>query len=57
MTKAEIQTKIDKNRDEIQSFLCTDLPIAIVKFNITRLSRSNERLIEKLNSPELNNNN
>lgn len=49
MTKEEIQTKIDKNRDEINSLLSVDLPLDIIYFNVRRLTRINERLIKQLN--------
>lgn len=47
--KNEIQAKIDKNRNEIDSFLHVDLPLDIIYFNIRRLTASNERLIKQLN--------
>ena len=51
MSKAEdkaIQKRIDNNRDEIQRFLSSELPLDIIKFNITIISNRNERLIKKL---------
>ena len=49
MTKEEIQKKIDKNREEINNLMHVDLPLDIIYFNVRRLARSNERLIEMLN--------
>lgn len=49
MDKAEIQESINKNRDEIQRFLSSELPLDIIEFNIKILSNRNERLIKQLN--------
>ena len=49
MGKTEIQKQIDKNRDEIQRFLSSELPLDIIRFNIRILSSRNERLIKQLN--------
>jgi hypothetical protein len=48
MTKIEIQKDIDNNRNEIQRFLTSELPIDIIRFNIEILSSRNERLIKQL---------
>lgn len=48
MNKEEIEAKIEKNRNEIQKFLNSDLPLDIVYFNVRIFAKMNERLIEKL---------
>jgi len=50
MTEKEILKKIDSNRNEINSFLSSELPLDIIYFNIRNLARSNERLIKDLNN-------
>lgn len=49
MTRDEIQKKIDKNRDSINTIVCSDEDPTLKKILITQLSKSNERLIKKLN--------
>lgn len=48
MSQQEILNKISKNRDEIERFLNSDVPLSIIKFNIKRLSMRNEKLIKLL---------
>lgn len=47
--KAAIQKKIDKNRDMINTIVCSDADPTLKKILITQLSKSNEILIETLN--------
>ena len=49
MDKIEIQKSIDKNRDEIQKYLSSELPLDIIYYNTRILSSRNERLIKQLN--------
>lgn len=48
MTKKEISTQIDKNREEINRLLHVDLPIDVIYHNVRILSSRNERLINQL---------
>lgn len=47
--KEAIQNKIDKNRDQINTIVCSDEDPTLKKILITNLSKSNERLIKQLN--------
>ncbi len=49
MDKTDIQKQIDENRDKIQRFLSSELPIDLIRFHIRILSSRNERLIKQLN--------
>jgi len=48
MDNAQLREQINKNRDEIEKLLSSELPIDIVKFNIEILSARNERFIKQL---------
>lgn len=45
-----LQKKIDRNRELINDILLSDEDPGIKHFLITKLSKSNEKLIEQLNS-------
>ena len=49
MDKIAIQKKIDKNRDKINTIVCSNEDPTFKKILITQLSKSNERLIKQLN--------
>jgi hypothetical protein len=42
--------KVEKNRETIQRYLSSGLPIGIIKHNIVILSKQNERLLAIINS-------
>ena len=50
MTDQEIRIAIEKNRDEINNFLLSELPLDIIYFNVRILAARNERLIKQLNN-------
>ena len=43
-----IKEDIDKNRDQIDKFLNSNLPLEVIYYNIRILSERNERLIKEL---------
>lgn len=49
MDKIAIQKKIDSNRDKINYIVCSDECPMLKKILITNISKSNERLIKRLN--------
>ena len=51
-TEKEIKMLIEKNRDSINKLLSVDLPLEIIYFNTSRLSKQNEVLIEQLRELE-----
>lgn len=48
--KAQLQQRIDKNRDQIDLILHQDWPLELVYIRVNMLSAQNERLIAKLNN-------
>ena len=47
--KEEIKKKIERNREQINNLLNSDLPPDILYINIRMLAYNNEQLIKKLN--------
>jgi len=48
MDNMQLREQINKNRNEIDKLLSSELPIDIIKFNIEILSARNERFIKQL---------
>lgn len=48
LTKEELQIAINKNREEINKFLHSNLPPDIIQFIIQRLSNTNTRHINQI---------
>ena len=49
MTILEIDKAIENNRDEINNYLLSELPLDIIYFNVRILAARNEELIKKYN--------
>jgi len=49
----EVRELVEKNRDEINNLLTSDLPIGLIYFNIRKLTARNERLLNSINIPSL----
>lgn len=48
MTPQEIRKRIDRNREEINKILHTDLPPKLMNMRVKILASQNERLLDKL---------
>lgn len=47
-SKESIQSRIDKNRDEIDRLLNTNIPLDLIYIRVNMLKDQNEELIKKL---------